>query len=385
MSYYKDTIKKLFEAIDPEGQLKNVQQEMEDTIEAAIADQTAEKDEQIKALESEIESIKSQQEAAHAEPIVQDEESAEEQEKVEGEPVQQLPQEKQEQVQQVIADLEQQAQQAFDKIEQQEQELEQLRAEAQQTQQKLQTLQQAMVQDMQDQVEAAKAEQKAEDEALAIQQTQELVKAMDDAAQQKQEELTEAISDFIDAFIDEHTQLNVAINATALAEAQTETFNKIRELLIDEKIFESGVKAKAEAMIAEAKESVNAQLNEAIAINKKNIALESEIATLKGAALLSEKVKFLKPSIAEAIMEELQGKSDVEIEAEFEKVQQQIEKNEEERKQLMRQQAKLRQQKIDKQLQSEEEPAALEQLNQSRINKNITLQGAFAKLIKAKK
>ena len=48
MTNYKLTIKKLFEAVDPEGQLKDVQKEMEDTIDAAIQAQAAEKDEQIK-------------------------------------------------------------------------------------------------------------------------------------------------------------------------------------------------------------------------------------------------------------------------------------------------------------------------------------------------
>ena len=372
MNTYKETIKKLFEAIDPEGQLQQVQSEMEKSIEAAVQSQVSDKEEQIKALESEIEQLKSQQEEA----LVQEAPEVAE-EKPE------MIVQNQEQVQAIIADLEKQAAAAFDTVEQQAQQIADLEAEVEKTQKKLETLQQAVVQDLDAQIKSAKLCQQQEDEELAIQTTQKLVADIEEKHAEEQEKLTEAISDFIDAFIDDKTQLNVAINASALAEAQSETFNKIRDLLIEEKLFESNVKAKAEAMLLEAKESVNEQLNEAIAINKKNIALENELAALKGANYLAEKVKFLKPSIAEALTEALQGKSIEAIDKEFDKLQAQLEKNEEERKTIMRQQAKLRQQKIDRELKAAEDEKHIEKVAQAVEAPSV--QSAFAKLISVKK
>jgi hypothetical protein len=372
MNTYKETIKKLFEAIDPEGQLQQVQKEMEDSIESAVQAQVADKEEQVKALESEIEQLKAQQaEAPVEEPAVEEVVQAEEQQK------------QQEQVAQLVQELEAQAEEACQKIEQQEQEIAQLKKDLEEKSEKLQTLQQAVVQDFDAQIKAAKLCQQQEDEELAIQTTQKLVADLEEKHAAEQEQLAESISDFIDAFIDDKTQLNVAINASALAEAQSETFNKIRDLLIEEKLFESNVKAKAEAMILEAKESVNEQLNEAIAINKKNIALENELAALKGANYLAEKVKFLKPSIAEALTEALQGKSVEAIDKEFDKLQAQLEKNEEERKTIMRQQAKLRQQKIDRELKAAEDEKHIEKVEQSVETPSV--QSAFAKLISVKR
>lgn len=367
METYKNVIKKLFEAIDPEGQLQQVQKEMEDSIESAVQAQVADKDAQVKALESEIEQLKAQQaedEAAVEEPEV----------------AQQTAQ--QQQVAQLVQELEVQAEEACQKIEQQEQEIAQLKKDLEEKSEKLQTLQQAVVQNLDAQIQAAKLEQSQEDAKVAIEKTQELVQELEAKHKEAEEKLTESISDFIDAFIDDKTQLNVAINATALAEAQSETFEKIRDLLIEKSLFESQVKEKAENILAEAKESVNEQLNEAISVNKKNIELQNEISVLRGEKLLAEKVKFLKPSIAEALMEAFQGKSVEAIEKEFEKVQQQLEKNEEERKQLLRQQAKLRQQKIDRELKDAEDIS--EPVKQQKEEKQ-SVQSAFAKLISVRK
>lgn len=372
MITYKETIKKLFEAIDPEGQLQAVQDQMTAAVDAAVQAQVSDKEEQIKALESEIEQLKSAQAeyaAAQVEAPVVD---------AEVDPAQA------QQVQELVDDLEQQSQQAFEKLEQQEQEIEELKQEIQQKTQKLQTLQKAIVQSVDAQVQQAKAQQQAEDEKIAIEQAEQLINAMDAKAAEEKEEIVESVSNFIDAFIDDKTQLNVAINATALAEAQAETFEKIRDILIEQKLFESGVKEKAEKMIAEAKETTNAQLNEAIAVSKKNAALEAEIAALRGEKYLTEKVKLLKPSIAEGLMEALQGKSVEQIDKEFDRIQQELEKNEEQRKQLLRQQAKLQQKKIDKELKQQED--ITEPVKQSKQQKCVpTVQSAFGRLINVRK
>lgn len=369
METYKNVIKKLFEAIDPEGQLQQVQKEMEDSIESAVQAQVADKDEQVKALESEIEQLKAQQEkeAPVEEPAAHEAQATEQQQKVA----------------QLVQELEAQAEEACQKIEQQEQKIAELEKELADKSDKLQTLQQSVVQNLDAQIQAAKLQQSEEDAQVAIEKTQELIQAVEQQHKEAEEKLAESISDFIDAFIDDKTQLNVAINATALAEAQSETFEKIRDLLIEKSLFESKVNEKAEAMILEAKETANEQLNEAIAVNKKNIELQNEISILRGEKLLAEKVKFLKPSIAEALTEAFQGKTVEAIEKEFEKVQQQLEKNEEERKQLLRQQAKLRQQKIDRELKDAED--ITEPVKQTKQEEQQTVQNAFAKLIQVRK
>lgn len=367
METYKNVIKKLFEAIDPEGQLQQVQKEMEDSIESAVQAQVADKDAQVKALESEIDQLKAQQ--------AEEKTAAEEQEVAQAAAQQQ-------QIAQLVQELEVQAEKACQKIEQQEQEIAQLKKDLEEKSEKLQTLQQSVVQNLDAQIQAAKLEQSQEDAKVAIEKTQELVQELEAKHKEAEDKLAESISDFIDTFIDDKTQLNVAINATALAEAQSETFEKIRDLLIEKSLFESQVKEKAENIIAEAKETVNEQLNEAISVNKKNIELQNEISVLRGEKLLAEKVKFLKPSIAEALMEAFQGKSVEAIEKEFEKVQQQLEKNEEERKQLLRQQAKLRQQKIDRELKTAEDIS--EPVKQQKEEKQ-SVQSAFAKLIQVRK
>lgn len=375
METYKNVIKKLFEAIDPEGQLQQVQKEMEDSIESAVQAQVADKEAQVKALESELEQLKAQQveeapvaeEPAQEEPVAQEAQATEQQQKVA----------------QLVQELEAQAEEACQKIEQQEQKIAELEKELADKADKLQTLQQSVVQNLDAQIQAAKLQQSEEDAQVAIEKTQELIQAVEQQHKEAEEKLAESISDFIDAFIDDKTQLNVAINATALAEAQSETFEKIRDLLIEKSLFESKVNEKAEAMILEAKETVNEQLNEAIAVNKKNIELQNEISILRGEKLLAEKVKFLKPSIAEALTEAFQGKTAEAIEKEFEKVQQQLEKNEEERKQLLRQQAKLRQQKIDRELKDAED--ITEPVKQTKQEEKQTVQNAFAKLIQVRK
>ena len=375
METYKNVIKKLFEAIDPEGQLQHVQKEMEDSIESAVQAQVADKEAQVKALESELEQLKAQQveeapvaeEPAQEEPVAQEAQATEQQQKVA----------------QLVQELEAQAEEACQKIEQQEQKIAELEKELADKADKLQTLQQSVVQNLDAQIQAAKLQQSEEDAQVAIEKTQELIQAVEQQHKEAEEKLAESISDFIDAFIDDKTQLNVAINATALAEAQSETFEKIRDLLIEKSLFESKVNEKAEAMILEAKETVNEQLNEAIAVNKKNIELQNEISILRGEKLLAEKVKFLKPSIAEALTEAFQGKTAEAIEKEFEKVQQQLEKNEEERKQLLRQQAKLRQQKIDRELKDAED--ITEPVKQTKQEEKQTVQNAFAKLIQVRK
>lgn len=367
METYKNVIKKLFEAIDPEGQLQQVQKEMEDSIESAVQAQVADKDNQVKALESEIDQLKAQQ--------AEEKTAAEEQEVAQAAAQQQH-------IAQLVQELEVQAEEACQKIEQQEQEIAQLKKDLEEKSEKLQTLQQSVVQNLDSQIQAAKLEQSQEDAKVAIEKTKELVQELEAKHKEAEDKLAESISDFIDTFIDDKTQLNVAINATALAEAQSETFEKIRDLLIEKSLFESQVKEKAENILAEAKESVNEQLNEAISVNKKNIELQNEISVLRGEKLLAEKVKFLKPSIAEALMEAFQGKSVEAIEKEFEKVQQQLEKNEEERKQLLRQQAKLRQQKVDRELKDAEDIS--EPVKQQKEEKQ-SVQSAFAKLIQVRK
>lgn len=367
METYKNVIKKLFEAIDPEGQLQHVQKEMADSIESSIQAQVADKDAQVKSLESEINQLKAQQ--------AEEKTAAEEQEAAQVTAQQQ-------QIAHLVQELEAQAEEACQTIEQQEQEIAQLKKELEEKSEKLQTLQQSVVQNLDSQIQAAKHEQSQEDAKVAIEKTKELVKELEAKHKEAEDKLAESISDFIDTFIDDKTQLNVSINATALAEAQSETFEKIRDLLIEKSLFESQVKEKAENIIAEAKETVNEQLNEAISVNKKNIELQNEISILRGEKLLAEKVKFLKPSIAEALMEVFQGKSVEAIEKEFEKVQQQLEKNEEERKQLLRQQAKLRQQKIDRELKDAEDIS--EPVKQQKEEKQ-SVQSAFAKLIQVHK
>lgn len=368
METYKNVIKKLFEAIDPEGQLQQVQKEMEDSIESAVQAQVADKEEQVKALESEIEKLKAQQT---------------EEETVAEEPEVAQPTAQQQQVAQLVQELEAQAEEACQKIEQQEQEIAQLKKDLEDKSEKLQTLQQAVVQNLDAQIQAAKLEQSQEDAKVAIKQTQELIDAIEAQHKEAEEKLAESISDFVDAFIDDKTQLNVAINANALAEAQSEVFEKIRDLLIEKSLFESQVNTKAEQILTEAKESVNEQLNEAIAVNKKNIELQNEISVLRGEKLLAEKVKFLKPSIAEALIEAFQGKTEEQIQKEFDKIQQQLEQNEEERKQLLRQQAKLRQQKVDRDLKAAED--IMEPVKQQKEEKKPTVQSAFAKLISVRK
>ncbi len=367
MTNYKLTIKKLFEAVDPEGQLKDVQKEMEDTIDAAIQAQAAEKDEQIKNLESTLELIKARQQ--QSKPVNQDETVEDEAKK---------------QAEQLVADLDQQAQEAFDKIEQQEQEIEKLKQALEQSQEQLVNLQRAVGSDAQ--AEVIKQQQKKEDEKVAIAQTQELIDAMEDKAKEDRDNLVEAISDFIDAFIDDNSKLNVAINATALAEANKEVFSKIRDLLFDKELFESGVTAKAERIIAEAKKNSNLELNEAISLNKKNLELQQEVDSLKGQAYLAERVRYLKPSIAEGLMEAFKGKSIDEIDEEFEKIQQQLEKNEEERKALIRQRCKLRQQKIDRSFDDVEDiQKPLPKQSEEKKPELPSVQSVFAKLIKVKK
>lgn len=353
----KEHLIKLFEAVDPEGQLGQVKDETLDAVDAAIQAQVADKDEQVKNLEAQIEQLKAQQQG-------------------------QLSPEVQSQISHQLDRLESQAMEAFDEIEQKDEQIAQLKQELDDSKQKLQTLQKSSVQQIASQIEAAKKAQQEQDAAVAIQHTQDLLDAVDKKNEQQKEEIVEAVSDFLDTFLDNKTSLNVSINSTAMLESYKETFNKIKSALMDEALFESGAKAEAEKIIKEAKATTNAQLNEAIEISKQNKALRDELDAIKGKIYLEEKVKYLKPSVAEALMEKLQGKSIEQIDKEFDKIQQQIEQNEEEHKRLLRERAKIRQQKIDFSLDSEDnkiKPVDAEK------NGSKTVASAFANMIRVKK
>ena len=357
MKNIKEQIQKLFEAVDPEGQLDKVKQDMMDAVDSAIQDQSTEKDEQIKALESEIEQLKKQ-----------------------------VSPESREQAKQYVDEIKSQAKEAEETVVSQKLEIDQLKQEVEQTKQKLQNLQKSAVQQIDAQIEAAKQLQQEKDAQIAIEQTKQMLQAIDAKAQQDKDNLVESVSDFLDTFLDSKTNLNAAINATAMLEAYKEAFTKIRDVLFEEKMFESGVKAKADALIKEAKGSMNAQLNEAIEVNRKNNELQKEIDALKGKIYLAEKVKFLKPSVAEEITELLEGKSVEQIDKEFDKIQQQIEKNEEEHKKLLRERARLQQNKLDKSLQQEDGDSMFANKNQKiQQGEKNPVATAFAQLIKVRK
>lgn len=416
MKNYKEVIEKLFEAIDPNGQLGQVKDDMVASVEDAVQSASQDKEAQIKALETELATIKSQQgekvsvpaqdpvepapeELAQQEElqkyiqeIEQQTQKASQKILAQEEQIKQLkqqaaqsvqiPKEQHEQMKQFVQEIEQQTKQAEEVVANQEKKIQELSDKLSQEQQKVQTLQQAALQNVESQVEAAKIQQQKEDEEVAIKQTQELINAIDAKNAEDRKALEEAINDYLEAFLDDKAELNVKINATALAEAQKETFDKIRDLLMENSLFEMGVRVKAAKIMEEAKENSNAQLNEAIAVSKKNLALEKENESLKAKIYLAEKVKFLKPSIAEKLTESMSGKSIEEIDKEFEQIKKKLEENEEERRELLRRQAALHQKKIDKAASQAED--ITEPVKPAKPSQSETVPQAFAKLISVK-
>lgn len=384
MKKYTETLKKLFEAIDPEGQLADVQADMNDSLSAAIDAEVAAqvaakdaevaaKDEQVKALEGDIAELKRQIElGAQAVP---------------GQIV--LSPEQQVEIASNLDALDAQAQEYEQVIADQTKEIEDLKNKVAETEKKLQCYQSAVLQNMDACIQKAKDDQKAEDDEIAIKHTQKLLDAIDKKSKAETDNLVESVSTFIDSFINNKTNLQVAINANALAEAHTETFNKIRELLIEQKLFESGIKEEAAKIIESAKSTANEQINEAIEIGKRNNELtaelteaQHEIDVLRGQIHLAEKVKFLRPSVAEALTESLKEKTVTQIDKEFDRLQKEIEKNEAERKQLLRKQSELRSKKINKDLEDTAVEIEKAKAPSAPEQKGLIDASLFAKLIK---
>ena len=354
MKNYKEKITKLFESIDPENKLSDVKdqltQAIEDDLNKQVQDQVVANQEQQKA---EIEA-KDQK--------IQEQEQVIEKQKTE---IEELKQEK-EQLEKACQEKEQQ-------IVQQQEEIERV--------------QKAAIQNFDQQIQDAKLEQEQEDDEKAKAEVERLVQAIDAKAEEEKAELNESISNFIDTFIDRKTTLQVNINAQALAEAQATVFGKIKDILFESGLYELGVKDKADKIIEEAKASANKEINEAIEANKAKVVLEtkleeanSQIAKLNGKILLTEKVKYIKPSVARKICEALEDKTIEEIEAEFDQVQADIEKEEEEKKQQIRQQKQGQGATPNKKLEQEDdEENKDDESDKEPINESV--QGKFASMI----
>ena len=338
MKNYKEVIEKLFEAIDPNGQLGQVKDDMVASVEDAVQSASQDKEAQIKALETELATIKSQQGEKVSVPV-QD-------------PVEPAPEElaQQEELQKYIQEIEQQTQKASQKILAQEEQIKQLKQQAAQSvqipkeqhEQMKQFVQEIEQQTKQAEEVVANQEKKIQELSDKLSQEQQKFRHSNrrlfkcwksgwsakiqhkrktkklqssdsgtinaiDAKNAEDRRLSKKLSMITRAFLDDKAELNVKINATALPKRRKETFDKIRELLWKQPVW-NGCSCQSREDMEEAKGKLHAQLNEAIAVSKKNLALEKENESLKLRFTLP-KGQVLKPSIGEKLTESMSGKS----------------------------------------------------------------------------
>jgi spore germination protein YaaH len=154
-------------------------------------------------------------------------------------------------------------------------------------------------------------------------------------------------------------------------------------------MFEQGVQQKADDIIKHAQDEANKEIDDAIKTNQEKVELEnkfneakSEISLLKAKIFLTEKTKYLRPTVARKICEQLDDKSFEEVEKEFEEVKAEAEADVDAQVKRVRQQKQNNGPKLDKSLnQEEEEDTATNQEEETSVDMNESIKGSFAKAI----
>ena len=348
MKKYEEKIDKLFEAVDPEQKLTDVKAQLKQAIAEEI-NQQASQNEKEAAMQAE---------------------QADEKNK------------------QIVAQQQEQIENQKEQIEKQQKQIKNQEEQIKNQQVKLEMVQNAAIQNYEQQIQAAKTEQKEADDIEAEALTKQLIDAVNKDQELKTQQLAEQISDFIDTFIDAKTTLQVAINATALAEAHSEAFEKIKSVLFEKEMFEQGVQQKADDIIKHAQDEANKEIDDAIKSNQEKVELEnkfneakSEISLLKAKIFLTEKTKYLRPTVARKICEQLDDKSFEEVEKEFEEVKAEAEADIDAQVKRVRQQKQNNGPKFDKSLNQEEEEDTATNQEETSVDMNESIKGSFAKAI----
>lgn len=253
-----------------------------------------------------------------------------------------------EQEQQVKAEAEQQIKQAEEQkqelecqLKQSQEECEQLKADveeqkkifeqkikdiiAQNTQQ-MDVLQKSLISSTAKQIAQAKQEQSAEDEAVAIEQTQQLISDIEAKQKEQQEQLIQNISDFIDTVVNGNTQLQAKLNQQAQIDAQAKVLNQIKKALFDDAVMTQEVQQKQQEIIDDAQKNANDQIEKNVELNKENSELKAEneelkeeISKLRAEKIVDEKLSesTLRPRTIRMIKESMEGKTEEEVEDEI--------------------------------------------------------------------